>query len=114
MRASAPCDDHRSWHLTGHGCASAVPEPSSNPDDWLAVGRVALGMWQFLRPAPFPATQHLSGGQVPDTQLRAMGERTAQRYIGYHNMGLAAVPKVLLGSSAFTCGRTQSNDCHAE
>ena len=52
-------------------------------------------MWQFLQPAPFPGAQHLGGGQdVPDPQLRAMGERTAKRYIGYHNMGLAAVPKV--------------------
>jgi len=76
---------------------SPLPVPDSNPDDYLAAPRVALGMWQFLQPTPFPATQHLGGGEVPDTQLRAMGERTAQRYIGYHNMGLAAVPKVSLG-----------------
>ena len=73
-------------------------------------------MWQFLQPAPFPATQRLGGGEVPDTQLRAMGERTAQRYIGYHNMGLAAVPKVLYWRTASEFNRTQGTDlpCNAQ
>jgi hypothetical protein len=65
-------------------------------------------MWQFLQPAPFPAAQHLGGQDVPDPQLRAMGERTAKRYIGYHNMGLATVPK-----ARKTAGHTPAPKLHS-